>query len=180
MSRASVETYRRIETEGVLSERRWQVYTALWLHENERPGIGLTHNEVSHYVTEIHEFPEGYRNNTVARLCELEKQLVVRRTGDMECPRSHDLCTTWMTVDRMPIDAERNERKHFWLLLYPEDLRRKGYAFRVKANAERAQKEKYPDTALMEVEETLPRTRLGRKLRRTVAREEKVNGNERH
>lgn len=153
MSRASVETYRRIEAEGVLSVRRWQVYTALWRHELERPDLGLTHNEISNYVAEIHQFPEGYRNNTVARLCELEQQGVVCRVGELTCPRSGDLCTTWMTVNRMPVELRRPTKRRFWLLLPAEGSGRRGYAYRLQVNAERQQRERHPDLALVEVEE---------------------------
>jgi hypothetical protein len=158
MSRASIETYQKITYDGTLSERRWQVYSALWKHEEERPDLGLTHNEISKLVLSMYTFPDGYRNNTVARLCELEKQGVVRRVGELTCPVSKELCTTWKTCDSLPKQVTREHKRRFFIVVYPEELRKKGYVYRVKAKAEAAHAV-CPNSTLIEVEEVVTRKR---------------------
>lgn len=102
MSRASIETFHRIEQEGVLSKRRLETLKALWLGEKNSE-VGLTHNEIALVAKNFSVFPPNYRHNVVARLCELEEQGVVRRVLDTyKCPVSGETCTTWETVDATP------------------------------------------------------------------------------
>lgn len=110
MSRPSIDTFRRIVDSGLIVKRRLQVFKALWKHEEER-SRGLTHNEIWKYVQSYHTFPEGYRNNVVARLCELKQQGVVDEIEDeFICPISDYPCSTWRTMNKMPIAYRRPEK----------------------------------------------------------------------
>lgn len=119
MSHASRETFDQIKAEGILSAMRQEVYEALWTHEHKRD-IGLTHNEVSHHVAEANDFRPDYRNNTVARLCELEQMGAVARVGEITCPLSGFTATTWRTLNQMPHALPKKERVCVWLLLDPK------------------------------------------------------------
>jgi hypothetical protein len=107
MSRASLETFHKIKSDGTLSKRRLETFASL-LQGEKNSTFGLTHNEIGVIASRSGLFPPDYRNNVVARLCELEAQGVVRRVLDTStCPISKETCTTWETVDFEPTKLTR-------------------------------------------------------------------------
>lgn len=112
MSRASLETYNKIVSEGILSERRLQTLRAvIAIEEIDKDRPGFTHNEIARQLSTMWKFPVGYRHNVVARLCELEEAGVIRRSGDGKCPISSETCTFWSTVDAMPVKVKKDSKK---------------------------------------------------------------------
>lgn len=112
MSRASLETYNRIVSEGILSERRLQTLRAvIAIEEINNDRAGFTHNEIAKQLSTMWTFPIGYRHNVVARLCELEEYGVICRSGYGKCPISGEACTFWATVDAMPVKVKKDPKK---------------------------------------------------------------------
>jgi hypothetical protein len=109
MSIASVKTFREITENGLLSLRRRQVYTAIHEMEKEKK-TPYTMGEVAWKVANNYKFPKNYRHNTIARLCELEEAGVVERVGERKCTFSGHLCTTWRTVNALPIKKKKKKK----------------------------------------------------------------------
>jgi len=138
MSRASQITFEN--NRDALGALQREAYTFLWLNEHRRPNLGLMHHEVWKFISEHRNIPEGYRHNTVARLCELEARQVVVRTGSMfarpgDCP---DVCTLWHTVEHLlGPKPEPVESRCFWLVVFDPSYKTAGRAFRSENNAKK-------------------------------------------
>lgn len=75
----SIEVYHRIEAEGLLSERRWQVYNILF-HNGP-----LTSSELFEIFKEKYKTPFRYNANVHSRLNELEKLGLAKEVGEKHC-----------------------------------------------------------------------------------------------
>ena len=75
----SIDCYKQIKSEGLLSKRRWEVYDIVFKHGP------MTSNETS-------DFPslkgvDGYRHNANARMTELREFGVVQEIGTKNCSK---------------------------------------------------------------------------------------------
>lgn len=109
MRETSLEAYNRIKDEGLLSERRFEVYEITYLHG---PG---TAGELSQHTHKQN------RNNFATRLTELRKQGVVRECGERDCLVTGYNAIVWEVTDEMPIPFKRDSHSKF-LDLTPEEL----------------------------------------------------------
>lgn len=89
----SIETYRRIRDQGLLTVMRFQWYSALFNHGP------LTRAEVVKHL----EFPGQERQpDGYNRLSELRKQGVARVVGSRECSVTGNRCQIWDVTDQLP------------------------------------------------------------------------------
>lgn len=105
----SREAYDRIKAEGLLSERRFEVYEITFLHG---PG---TAGELSQHTHKQN------RNNFATRLTELRHQGVVREVGERECKVTGYTAIVWEVTDDLPVPFKRETKAKF-LDLTPEEL----------------------------------------------------------
>ncbi len=98
----SVEAFRQIIDEGLLSRRRMEIYTALFFH-----GPCAASELVRH-------IPGGRSNptqsNVHARLGELRDLGVVRELDPVRCPSTGRMVIAWQTTGALP--SKRSKPKH--------------------------------------------------------------------
>lgn len=87
----SIEVYREIEASGILSHRRWEVYSALYKNGP------LTRNEIAPFVN----IP-GYHSNISARLTELREMGIVMEVGEKLCSMTGNSIILWDVTDQLP------------------------------------------------------------------------------
>lgn len=101
----SIEAYHKIRDDGLLSERRWQVYDVLTEHGP------MTGNQ------SILKFKEKYPHigiNTGAimtRLSELRDRGVVKELGEVKCPISGHQVILWDVTKDLPANPPRKVSK---------------------------------------------------------------------
>ena len=88
----SIEAYRRIEAEGLLSKRRAEVYRALFVHGP------CTANELYKHMRS----PDILNTNIVTRLGELRGMGVAKELGARECRVTHQTVLVWDVTAAMP------------------------------------------------------------------------------
>jgi hypothetical protein len=99
----SIDTYHAIESEGLLSKRRWEVYQALY-------HVGpATAGEVAQSSGSVRNFSVG--DNTHARIGELVERGVVREVGERECRVSGRMCIVWDVTEHLPVEPPKKEVK---------------------------------------------------------------------
>lgn len=98
----SVETYRLIESDGLLSKRRFEVYSILF---NSGP---LTAHEI--VATARKQYPLANQTGFNARLSELEKLGVVETVGEKNNPVSGHKNLLWDVTDKLPSKLEKPAR----------------------------------------------------------------------
>lgn len=92
MSRqTSIETYNIIKANGLLSERRWEVYS--FLFENGP----LTQTELTN------RFPKGMENSLRPRFAELEKMGVIKVVDVRQCKVTGRSVYEWEVTDKLPV-----------------------------------------------------------------------------
>lgn len=104
----SIEAYRQIEAEGLLSEMRFRVYSALY-HVNHRTGESCTAQELAS------TFPASDRNSSVglnlhARLGELRARKVVAECGERKCRVTGRNAILWHVTDCLPVEPDEPDR----------------------------------------------------------------------
>lgn len=98
--RTSAETFEKIRTSGILSERRLQVYEILY---REGP---LTGGQVARRMQELHNvggFSESVRN----RLTELRDRGCVEEVGEAPCPVTGNRSILWDVTPDLPTEHPR-------------------------------------------------------------------------
>lgn len=100
----SIDTYHRIEREGLLSERRWQVYDILF-HNGP-----LTSSELFEIFKEKYKSPFRYNANVHSRLNELAKRGVAEEVGDKCCSVSGNRVILWDVTNRLPMKWEKPKK----------------------------------------------------------------------
>ena len=98
MRHTSVEAYRQIQEEGLLSQLQWEVYDALY-----KSGP-LTQGELWSDF-----FHDTQRHNIAPRCAELEKLGVIRTVGKRPCRVTGRVCLIWDVTDGLPTQPERKE-----------------------------------------------------------------------
>jgi len=95
----SIETYRKIESDGLLSKRRFEVYSMLF---DSGP---LTANEIVRHSKQ--HYPNTNPSSFHARLSELKRLGVAVEVGTKQDPVSGNRCYIWDVTDKLPIKIER-------------------------------------------------------------------------
>jgi len=97
----SIEAYNKIKDEGLLSERRWQVYDCLY-------DIGpATGGEVFKEMKRRYGMLVPTNSNTTTRLGELRDMGVVSELGTRTCSVSSQKVILWDCTSNLPIKFEK-------------------------------------------------------------------------
>lgn len=106
--RTSAQAYRRIEEDGLLSRRRWQVYDILYKHGP------LTANEIVRYARRYH--PTANQTGFNARLSELKRIGVAVEVGEKPDAVSGQKCFLWDVTDALPLKLPKKEQRTYWVV----------------------------------------------------------------
>lgn len=93
----SIDTYRRIESEGLLSDMRWRVYCVLYDHGPATRAEVMKRLEHPGMVRQ----PDIYN-----RLSDLRARRVATVVGERECSITHNRCQLWDVTDQLPVKPE--------------------------------------------------------------------------
>lgn len=97
----SIDAYRKIESEGLLSKRRFEVYSVLFKHGP------LTTGEV--WWNYFKDF--GISQNSInPRMSELVTAGVVCEVGTRECSITGQTCIQWDVTANLPIKYEKPKK----------------------------------------------------------------------
>jgi hypothetical protein len=88
----SIEAYRRIEAEGLLSRKRWEVYSALFEYG---PATGMELLERMNRRSKVD-------SQVRARLNELREMGLAREVGRRVCSVTNQTVILWDVTDAMP------------------------------------------------------------------------------
>lgn len=102
--KTSIEAYKTIEAQGLLSRRRFQVYRCLFKHGP------LTRNQLS----EILAVRYGTRINpnlVSSRLIELRDRGVVEEQGERICTLTGMTVIQWDVTDRLPVEPPKEPKE---------------------------------------------------------------------
>ena len=99
--KTSLDTFHKIEAEGLLSQRRWQVYKTLYK-------IGpATGTQLALIVKG--EFGGWGQSETIRnRLTELRDLGVVQEVTEAPCPETGNTVIWWATNDNMPVKIKKS------------------------------------------------------------------------
>jgi hypothetical protein len=101
----SITAYNQIKEEGLLSERRWQVYDTLFNHGP------CTANELAKHFEKMNFLLPGNVNlNIVTRLGELRNMGVVSELKERPCRVTGMTVIEWDVTDRLPIKLEQPKK----------------------------------------------------------------------
>jgi len=95
----SIDAYRKIEAEGLLSKLKWDVYSCLFKHGP------MTQGE-----TWKKHFPKSQRHNICPRFAELERYGVIKSVGTKPCPVSGVEVMLWDVTSKLPKRDKRDFR----------------------------------------------------------------------
>lgn len=98
--KTSVEVYRRIQEEGLLSKLRFEVYSILYKYGP------LTAGECWSGF-----FPNRQRSSISARMSELEARGVVFQQSERICALTKNKAIAWATTDSLPVDPPAATKK---------------------------------------------------------------------
>lgn len=98
----SIEAYHTIKENGLLSERRWQVYDLVFRHGP------LTGNQLIQLARK--EYPMLNTGAFNIRLSELRKMGVVEEIRTVVCPVTGHNVIEWDVTDRLPLKLENPKR----------------------------------------------------------------------
>ena len=90
----SAQAYHKIKDEGLLTERRFQVYESLYAHGP------MTRNEVARKVGQL---PSAVS----ARLSELVDRQVVSKVDDVACPLSGHTVALYNITENLPVEPKK-------------------------------------------------------------------------
>lgn len=103
MRSTSIETYHRIKSSGLLSNRRFEVYAALY-HCGP-----MTANELIRLQKQKH--PDSNQTGWNARFSELERMGVIKAVGTKKDSVSGNDCVVWECTDSLPVKLVKLDRK---------------------------------------------------------------------
>lgn len=98
----SIDVYNNIKENGLLSERRMQVYCVLY---EKGP---LTATQIANFLPFKKSSSVGA--NVHARLGELRSMAAVREIGEGICPETGNTVILWDVTDKLPIKLEKPKR----------------------------------------------------------------------
>lgn len=99
MRRTSIDAYNKIKAEGLLSQRRWQVYEILFQHGP------LTAGEIFEHGLGI------VKGSVCARLTELREMGIVYEYGEKKWSSTGHVGILWDVNDRLPEQYRRGRTK---------------------------------------------------------------------
>lgn len=99
----SLEAYNKIKSEGLLSERRWQVYHVLFHYGP------LTGNEVWEYMKKEFSSMAGSQANVHPRLGELRDMGVVVELSTKICSITGQKNILWEVTTNLPVKFEKDK-----------------------------------------------------------------------
>jgi hypothetical protein len=102
MRRTSIETYNKIAANGLLSQRRWEVYDALYAHGP------CTSSELFQKMGDSQSHVFG---NIRARLNELRDLGVADELRERPCLITGQTVIEWDVTDRLPVKLEKPHRE---------------------------------------------------------------------
>lgn len=102
--KTSIEAYNTIKDNGLLSERRWQVYDILF-----RNGP-MTGGEVFQLMKKQYSVMAPTNSNVTTRLGELRNMGAAQELGRRVCTVSGMTVILWDVTDRLPVKLERSTR----------------------------------------------------------------------
>lgn len=100
----SADAYRTIKEEGLLSERRWQVYDILYRHGP------LTGNEVLKYLKTTYSIGSGNAPSIVSRLGELRNNGCAYEVRTRACSVTGMRVIEWDVTAKLPIKFSKPKR----------------------------------------------------------------------
>lgn len=103
MRSTSIETYNKIKSSGLLSNRRFEVYDMLY-HSGP-----MTANDLVRLQKEKN--PNANQTGWNARFSELEKMGVIKAIGTKKDSISGNECVVWGCTDSLPVKLVKLDRK---------------------------------------------------------------------
>jgi hypothetical protein len=100
MRKTSLQTYRQIESEGLLSALRFEVYSAIYRAEEP-----ITQGEC--WAT---YFPHRQRHDVAPRFAELEARGVIASVGERVCRVTGRRCMVWATTNNLPKEPPKKAK----------------------------------------------------------------------
>lgn len=100
----SIDVYNEIRESGVLSEKRWEVYDALYRHGPH------TSNEIWNIIKNETGQDMNFNSNSAARMTELREMGCIEELEVRECSITGKNVTVWQTTNNMPIKYDRKEK----------------------------------------------------------------------
>jgi hypothetical protein len=98
----SIDVYRQIEAEGLLSRLRWEVYKVLF----EKGPLSQTDSYL-HLTKSTKKGPQSY----APRFAELKNLGVIEEVGEKICSTTGRNVLIWDVTDRLPIKFEKPHRE---------------------------------------------------------------------
>lgn len=92
----SVEAYNEIKDNGLLSQRRWEVYEVLFFHGP------MTANEVFNYLTRTRSSNVFRAHSTNSRFSELREMGVIKETKERICKVTGRNVIEWDVTENIP------------------------------------------------------------------------------
>lgn len=112
----SIEAYKRIKSEGLLSTRRLQVYEMLFVHGP------MTQNECWDFIAVT--MTQVSKQSVGPRFAELLERGVIQIVGKRECKLTGYNCLIWDVTDQLPVEPEKREGEMHRLRRENSELRR--------------------------------------------------------
>lgn len=97
----SVDAYKEIRDNGLLSERRWQVYDVLFHYGP------LTGNEALKILVACYKIFAGNAPSIISRLGELRAMGVVMETKQRACTVTGMTVIEWDVTDKLPVKFDK-------------------------------------------------------------------------
>lgn len=94
----SIDVYREIEAEGLLSKRRWEAYSTLFNHGP------ITAMETARKI------PGTLDHSISPRFAELKRMGLIREVGERACRITGRNCIIWDVTNNLPIKFEKPKR----------------------------------------------------------------------
>lgn len=95
----SIETYRKIEAEGLLSKKRFEIYKAIFTFGP------VTRSEIAELISH-----KGYAGNVSARLTELRDMSVVEEVGERVCTITNQKVILWDVNKNIPLKLNKSTK----------------------------------------------------------------------
>ena len=128
----SIEAYRQIEAEGLLTSLRFECYKILYKHGPATACELITHTK----ETEPHR-SYSYLDSIAKRLSELREQGVARELGKRHCKITGRVAIEWDVTDALPVEYERKKplsERHRLLVKYCKELEQENAMLRNEFN----------------------------------------------
>lgn len=99
----SIQAYRQIQAEGLLSERRFEAYKFIYEHGP------LTANEMMYKAKELRMRTHIHMESLSKRLSELRDLGVIQEIGTKKCSISGRECIVWDVTSNLPVKPKKKK-----------------------------------------------------------------------